>query len=109
MEIRFEEFAAIFRVCCYTNLILRSNMINLRSNFSQQYFSIVCKLYLKFDIRSSLILEFDIGFDMRFNLPPISRGYSLLGYTLDKTITIIYFSFFLFFHVFFHVKRGVKD
>jgi len=40
MEIRFEECVAIFRVCCYTNFILHINMINLRSNFLQQDFSI---------------------------------------------------------------------
>jgi len=42
MEIRFEECVVIFCVCCYTNFILHSNMINLRSYFSQQYFSIFC-------------------------------------------------------------------
>jgi len=42
MEIRFEECVAIFRVCCYPNFLLRSNMIKLCSKFSQQYFSIFC-------------------------------------------------------------------
>jgi len=41
MGIRFEEFLAIFRVCCYTNFILRSNMINLRGKFLQLYFSFI--------------------------------------------------------------------
>jgi len=50
MEIRFEECVAIFRVCRYTNFILRSNMIDLRSNFSQQFF--LFSVHLKFDIIS---------------------------------------------------------
>jgi len=41
---------SIFRVCCYTNFILRSNMINLRSNFLQQFS--LSSVHLKFDIRS---------------------------------------------------------
>jgi len=41
-ENKVRRMCSNFYVCCYTILILRNNMINLRSNFSQQYFSTFC-------------------------------------------------------------------